>query len=59
MDRELASLAKNVSIHSSEKQQQADGELDKTENFYGAIYFIGFVIVQPSKNFWTMKDRFP
>ena len=59
MDRELAPLAKNGSIHSSEKQQQVDGELDKTENFYGTISFIGFVIAQPSKKFWTTKDRFP
>ena len=59
MDRELAPLAKNGSIHSSEKQQQGDGGLDKTENSYGEISFIGFVIVQPSKSFWTTKDQFP
>ena len=39
MDRELAPLAKNGSINSSEKQQQGDGELDKTENSYGANLF--------------------
>ena len=59
MDQELAPLAKNGSIHSLEKQQQVDGELDKIENFYGAIYFIGFVIAQPSKKFWTTNDQFP
>ena len=59
MDRELAPLAKNGFIHSLDKQQQVDGELDKTENFYGEISFIGFVIAQTSKKYWTTKDRFP
>ena len=59
MDWELAPLAENGPIDSSEKQQQLDGEFDKTETFYGAISFIGFLIAQLSKKFWTTKDLFP